>query len=266
MSESLGGAAISVKGLSKTYDTSRGDKVRAIESVSFDLKEGEFVSLVGRSGCGKSTLLKIASGFIPPSSGSVEIFGRVVNSPVGGIGQVFQRPTLMPWRSTLENVLLPIELLHKDRSKFMDRALSLLEIVGLKDFGELYPRELSLGMRHRVSLARALIHDPRILVMDEPFGSLDELTREEMSVELLSITERLHKTVLFVTHSIPEAVMLGDRVVVLSQRPSKVIADVRVDIPRPRSGSVRANPRFVDYCENIRALLGIPTAGQGAPS
>ena len=249
-------APIKVKDLSKVYDSSRGGEIRAIDSISFEVRRGEFVSIVGRSGCGKSTLLKIISGFISPTSGSVQVLGRNVDGPVLGIGQVFQRPTLMPWRTALDNVLLPIELLRLDRRELGDRATRLFDMVKLRGFENFLPQELSLGMRHRVSLARALVHDPEILVMDEPFGSLDELTREEISGELLGIIESLKKTVIFVTHSVPEAVMLGDRVLVLSSRPSRILDDVQVDIPRPRTSSVRSDPKLIAYCERIRALLG----------
>lgn len=247
---------ISVRDLTKTYDAS-GKKVRAIDSVTFEVRRGEFVSIVGRSGCGKSTLLKVISGFIPSSGGSVAVYGREVTAPVAGIGQVFQRPTLMPWRNTLSNVLLPTELLHKEKEKAGTQARLLLKMVGLEGFEEFLPNQLSLGMRHRVSLARALVHEPEVLVMDEPFGSLDELTREEIAGELLDITESLKKTVLFVTHSIPEAVMLGDRVLVLSARPSRLLEDMRIEIPRPRASSIRSDPRFVAYCERVRRLLGL---------
>ena len=251
---------ISVGSVAKTYGTTRKGDIRAIDSVSLEVRRGEFVSIVGRSGCGKSTLLKIISGFMPPTSGSVRVLGKVVGAPVPGLGQVFQRPTLMPWRSVIENVLLPIELLRMDRSEYREKAEGLLELLGLRGFEELRPMELSLGMRHRVSLARALVHDPDILIMDEPFGSLDELTRTEISFELLRLTESLKKTILFVTHSIPEAVMLSDRVVVLSERPSRVVEDVRVGIPRPRTGSVSADPRFIATCEHIRGVLGLKPA------
>jgi NitT/TauT family transport system ATP-binding protein len=248
---------ISVREISKTYGTTKGGEVRAIDSITFDVKRGEFVSIVGRSGCGKSTLLKMISGYIMPSSGSVDVLGNKVIKPVSRLGQVFQRPTLMPWRNTLDNVMLPIELLHGDMKKSVPKATGLLEMMRLKGFEDLMPKELSLGMRHRASLARALIHDPDILIMDEPFGSLDELTREEIAAELLDITENLKKTVLFVTHSIPEAVMLGDRVIVLSERPSRVLEDVTIDIPRPRDLTVRAHPKLVAHSEHIRALLGL---------
>ena len=249
------GSLISVKGVSKTYSSSRKGSIRAIDSVSFDVKAGEFVSIVGYSGCGKSTLLRIITGLTKPTSGGVTISGEGVSSPVRGVGQVYQKPVLMPWRSAIENVLVPIELLHGDKEKARQSASTLLASVGLEGFEMLYPRELSVGMQHRVSLARALIHDPSVLVMDEPFGSLDELTREEMAVELLKITERLGKTVIFVTHSVPEAVMLGDRVLVLSRRPSRLVADVAIEIPRPRTERVRSEPAFSAYCEEIRVHL-----------
>jgi NitT/TauT family transport system ATP-binding protein len=251
-----------VRSVSKTYTTSKKGVVRAIDSVSFDVKAGEFVSIVGHSGCGKTTLLRIITGLTEPTTGSVTISGKAVALPMRGVGHVYQKPALMPWRSAIENVLLPIELLHGDKESARKKASALLASVGLKGFESLYPRELSVGMQHRVSLARALIHDPQILVMDEPFGSLDELTREEMATELLKITESLNKTVFFVTHSVSEAVMLGDRVLVLSPRPSKLVSDVAINVPRPRTEKVRTQSSFIAYCEEIRSRLGSNLEGQ----
>ena len=252
-----GSPVINIDGISKVFMTSRRGKLQAIESASFSVAKGEFVSIVGHSGCGKTTLLKIAAGLLEPTAGSVRIMGRRVDSPVSSVGYVYQSPLLMPWRSVLDNILLPVELLRRRREEYAGRAYALVRTVGLSGFERLYPRELSGGMQHRVSLARALILDPEILLMDEPFGSLDELTREEISGELLKITERLGKTVLFVTHSVPEAVMLGDRVLVLSVRPSKVLDDLKIDIPRPRTPGIRSDPRLTEYCRRIRGLLGL---------
>lgn len=260
-------ATISVDAVSKVFVSSRREPVKAIESVSLEARRGEFISIVGHSGCGKTTLLKMIAGLTAPSGGRVRVMGGVVDSPVSSVGHVFQRPVLMPWRTVLDNTLLPVELLHRDKRQYVEKAASLLKMVGLAGFERVYPRELSGGMQHRASLARALIHDPDILLMDEPFGSLDELTREEMAMELLRITERMRKTVLFVTHSVSEAVMLGDRVVILSPRPSTVLKDLRIEIPRPRGQATRADARYIAYCEQVRSLLGLaPAQPAGQPS
>ena len=234
-----------------------GRSVTAIQDVSFEAQQGEFVSIVGRSGCGKSTLLKIVAGLLEPSSGSVEVFGSEVKSPLNNVGFVFQHPMLLPWRSTLDNILLPSELIQKRKGEYTERALKLISTVGLEGFEKSLPRGLSIGMQQRVSIARALLLDPPILLMDEPFAALDELTREEMSAELLKVTQGMQKTVLFVTHSIPEAVMMGDRVLLLSERPSIVKLDLRIDLPRPRDDSVRMSEQLLRYCEAIRSALGV---------
>jgi NitT/TauT family transport system ATP-binding protein len=249
--------AILALDISKSFNTSRGDSIEAIQSVTFEVHEGEFLSIVGHSGCGKSTLLKIISGLVAPTSGSMTVFGKTVTSPLGNVGFVFQNPLLMPWRTALENLMLPVELLNLDDKEYHARATRLIETVGLEGFEELYPRELSGGMQQRVALARALINDPPILLMDEPFGSLDELTREEMAIELLRVTEEMKKTVVFVTHSVSEAVLLGDRVLVLSPRPSTVVKDLRISTPRPRDSSMRTSVQYLDYCESVRTSLGL---------
>ncbi len=248
---------VAAKDISKTYVTSRGDDLEAIKSISLNVSEGEFVSLVGHSGCGKTTFLKIIAGLILPTSGRVTVEEKEVRSPLRDIGIVFQHPLLMPWRSIMANVLLPIELLGRSPSEYRDRALELLRTFGLASFQDLYPRELSGGMQQRVAIARALIHDPPMLLLDEPFGALDELTREEMAIELLRVTEKMRKTVVFVTHSVPEAVLLSDRVVLLSSRPATVAMDLPISISRPRVGSIRTDPAYIGYCETIRRALGI---------
>jgi NitT/TauT family transport system ATP-binding protein len=249
--------AIQVLNLRKTYRAPSGRTVDAIGDVSFSANEGEFVSIVGRSGCGKSTLLKIVAGLLDSSSGVVRVFGSEVRSPLDNVGFVFQHPLLLPWRSALDNILLPSELVGKNRDDFRARALELISTVGLDGFEKAHPRGLSIGMQQRVAIARALILDPPILLMDEPFASLDELTREEMSEELLRVAQAMRKTVLFVTHSIPEAVMMGDRVVLLSERPSTVQLDLKIDLARPRDDSVRTSEAYVRYCETIRSELRV---------
>lgn len=252
-----GQPAISVRDISKSYDTARREPIRAVQSVTFDVRNGEFLSVVGHSGCGKSTLLKIISGLLAPTSGTVEVLGKKVESPLRNVGFVFQNPLLMPWRTVAQNVNLPLELLGLRSEDYSRKAGELMQTVKLEGFEQLFPRELSGGMQQRAAIARALINDPPILLMDEPFGSLDELTREEMSIELLRVSEEMKKTVVFVTHSVPEAVLLGDRVVVLSPRPSTIALDLPIDIPRPRDSSIRSNEKYLKYCESIRRSLGL---------
>jgi NitT/TauT family transport system ATP-binding protein len=248
---------VTVRDISKSYATSRRGRLVAIEQVSLEVSEGEFVSIIGHSGCGKTTLLKIIAGLVRPTEGTVYAEGHEVKSPLRDIGIVFQNPMLMPWRTVMANVLLPIELLGRRTDEYRERALELLRILGLDGFHELYPRELSGGMQQRAAIARALIHDPAILLLDEPFGSLDELTREQMGIELLRMTEKMRKTVVFVTHSVPEAVMLADRVVVLSPRPATVKMDLEISNPRPRDGSIRTDAAYIGYCETVRRALGV---------
>ena len=233
---------LSIRGLKKTFRTRDGE-LEALGSVTFDVFPGEFVSLVGPSGCGKTTLLKIVAGLLEQSAGEI-LVDREQFDPGREVGFVFQKSLLLHWRKVLANVLLPIEILKMDRSSsdrsaLERKAMGLLELVGLKGFERSYPKELSGGMQQRVSIARALIHDPKLLLMDEPFGALDALTRERMNLELLRIWQEARKTVLFVTHGIGEAVFLSDRVVVLSARPSRMIKALDIDLPRPRTLAVR---------------------------
>lgn len=239
----------------KTYSTQRGETVKALDSVNLHVRENEFITLVGPSGCGKSTLLKLVAGLVPPSSGEVRVRGQKVVEPFPDVGFVFQQPVLLPWRTVLDNVLFSIEMLGKNPKAARDKALHLLELAGLKGFENKYPRELSGGMQQRVSICRALIHEPSLLLMDEPFGALDALTREEMSYELLRIWEQTRKTILFVTHSISEAVLLADRVVVMSARPGRIVKVVSIDLPRPRSAEMEFDDAFKAYHEEIRQLI-----------
>jgi NitT/TauT family transport system ATP-binding protein len=249
--------------ISKTYRSKSGEDVTAIQDLSFTVKEGEFVSIVGRSGCGKSTLLKIIAGLLEPSSGSIEVFGSEVGSPLNNVGFVFQHPLLLPWRNTLDNILLPAELIGQARDRYLDKALDLISIVGLGGFEKSLPRGLSIGMQQRVSIARALLLDPPILLMDEPFASLDELTREEMSSELLRLVQGVRKTVMFVTHSVSEAVMMGDRVILLSPRPATIRLNLEIRLPRPRYDSMRTTEAYIGYCEDIRSALGMTHSLRG---
>ena len=211
------------------------ESVIAVEGASFSVEKGSFVSLVGPSGCGKSTLLRLIAGLIPMTSGTLTVNGREVDAPRKDVGMMFQRPTLLEWRTAVENVLLPTEVMGKDQRRYRERAYELLEMTGLKGFEHHYPRQLSGGMQQRVSLCRSLIHDPAVLLMDEPFAALDALTREELSIELQRICASQRKTVIFVTHSIEEAVLLADRVVVMTPRPGTVKKIVPIEAKRPRT-------------------------------
>lgn len=234
---------ISIQGLKKIFTTLRGEKVEALNNIALDIYPEEFVSIVGPSGCGKTTLLKILAGLIPKDGGDI-IVDQGKFDLAREVGFVFQKPLLLDWRKVIDNVLLPIEILKIDRASMITRAKELLKLVGLKDFEQAYPNELSGGMQQRVSIARALIHDPKLLLMDEPFGALDALTRERMNLELLRIWEEAKKTVLFVTHGISEAIFLSDRVAVLSTRPSTVVTSFDIPLTRPRTLNVRTSPEF----------------------
>jgi NitT/TauT family transport system ATP-binding protein len=248
--------AIAVHDLSKSYATRDGGVV-ALDRTTFNIDEGEFVAVVGPSGCGKSTLLKILAGILPASSGDARLRGTLIDGPRRDIGVVFQSPVLFPWRTVLDNVLLPVDVQRLDRSRYARVGLDLLTLVGLRGFDHRYPWELSGGMQQRVAITRALVHDPAMLLMDEPFGALDAMTREHMNVELQRIWLERKKTVLFITHSIPEAVFLGDRVLVMTPRPGRLMDDVRVDIPRPRSLDVMNTPEFGRSVHHIRSLFNV---------
>jgi NitT/TauT family transport system ATP-binding protein len=244
--------------VAKAYGT-RKETLQALAGVTFDIVQGEFVSIVGPSGCGKSTLLKIMLGVIPCSSGEARLAGKRISGPQLGAGMVFQNAALPPWRRVIDNVLLPIEVLGLSRRAYWPKANDLLAMVGLGGFERKYPHELSGGMQQRVSICRALIHDPGLLLMDEPFGALDALTREVMQAELLRIWAETHKTVVFVMHSIDEAVLLSDRVVVMSARPGRVLAEIKIGLPRPRTSASRSLPLFQDYAQRLRQMLGVST-------
>ncbi|MFQ5827727.1 MAG: ABC transporter ATP-binding protein [Candidatus Methylomirabilia bacterium] len=229
-----------------TYAAASGP-VEALREVSFSVAEGEFVALVGPSGCGKSTLLRIVAGLRPATRGTVTVAGQPVHGPLALVGMVFQAPVLLRWRRVLENVLLPAELAGLQPADYAARARDLLVLTGLADFADKFPRELSGGMQQRAALCRALLLDPPLLLMDEPFGALDAMTRDEMNLELLRIWgegNQRRKTILFVTHSIPEAVFLGDRVIVLTPRPGQVARIFDVLLPRPRTVEARASADF----------------------
>ena len=245
---------IAIRHLSKVYG-GRGGNVTALSDIDCTIGDGEFMSIVGPSGCGKSTLLKILAGLLQRSGGEALLNGTPIDGPRKDIGVVFQSPVLFPWRSVLGNVLLPVDVQQLGREKMQQRALDLLKLVGLDGFEHRYPWELSGGMQQRVALVRALIHDPAILLMDEPFGALDALTREAMNVELQRIWMESRKTVVFITHSTSEAVFLGDRVMVMTPRPGKVEDMLEIDLPRPRSLDVMTTEKFGTYVRRIRKSL-----------
>ena len=245
---------IAVEDVSRVF-TSGAKTVTALEEVSFEIQTGNFVSIVGPSGCGKSTLLKIISGLLPASSGKVSVNGERVDQPLENVGMVFQAPVLLKWRSVLGNILLPVEFAKLDLASHLQKAQALIKLVGLAGFEEMYPHELSGGMQQRASLCRALVTDPQLLLMDEPFGALDAMTRDELDIELLRIWEERKKTVLFVTHSIQEAVFLSDQVFVMSARPGRLLEKIKIALPRPRTMEMMSHVNFGEYTLKIRALL-----------
>ncbi|MET7467645.1 ABC transporter ATP-binding protein [Micromonospora sp. NPDC005686] len=225
---------IRLSGVSRTFD-GRSGRVEALRGIDLDVAEGEFVAVLGRSGCGKSTLLRMIAGLLPVTDGEITVAGKPITKPRRDVAMLFQRPALLPWRSVLDNVLLPVEIFGWRRAEHRDRARNLLEMAGLGGFEKRLPHELSGGMQQRVSLCRSLIGSPRVMLMDEPFSALDALTREELSGELQRVHMETKATIVFVTHSIDEAVLLADRVVVLSPRPGRIREVVEVNVPRPRT-------------------------------
>ena len=247
---------ISIDNVNKTFE-SAGGPVTALSNVSLRIASGEFISLIGPSGCGKSTLMRLIGDLTQPSSGAIAVKGKPAARARQDrdYGVVFQSPVLYDWRTVQHNVELPLEIMGLDAAERTRRALEMLELVGLGDFRRAYPWQLSGGMQQRVAIARALVFSPSILLMDEPFGALDEITRERMQQELLQIWSRAKATVIFVTHSIPEAVFLSDRVVVMSPRPGRVEAIITVDLPRPRGLETREDPRFFTLATEVRERL-----------
>ena len=246
------GVQIGLRGVSKRYMTASGDAVDALGEIDLDIAAGEFVSIVGPSGCGKSTMMMLVSGLIPATTGAITVGGTPVKGAVSKAGIVFQRDVLLDWRTVLANVLLPVEIKKLDPVSHRRKAQELLRSVGLEEFEDKYPGELSGGMRQRVAICRALVQDPGLLLMDEPFGALDALTREQMNLDLQRMWLRDRNTVLFITHSIEEAVLLSDRVVVMSSRPGRIADIVTDDLPRPRGAHTRSDPRFIEHVERIR--------------
>ena len=251
-----GATVIEANEVSKSFG---GGSVIALEGASFAIEKGSFASLVGPSGCGKSTLLRIIAGLIPKSGGSLRVNGHEIEAPRKDVGMMFQRPTLLEWRTAMENVLLPTEIERKPTTADKRRARDLLHMVGLKDFEFSFPRQLSGGMQQRVALARLLQTGAEVLLLDEPFGALDEFTRERLNVELMRIVASVGTTTLFVTHNIPEAIFLADKVMVMTPRPGRLARIVDVPFARPRDPSLQQTPEFNTLVTEVRAILGAHT-------
>jgi NitT/TauT family transport system ATP-binding protein len=249
-------AAVRIASLQKSYGA-----LEAIREVSFAVGEGEFVSVLGPSGCGKSTLLMMIAGVIAPTAGEIRVKDAKVTGPRRDVGVVFQSPVLLPWRTVLQNVLFPVELMRLPRAQFTGRAMELLRMAKIDEFVAALPRQLSGGMRQRVAICRALVHNPDILLMDEPFSALDAITRDEMGVELLRIWQANRKTVIFVTHSIREAAFLSDRVLVMARRPGTIIDDVAIDLPRPRQIAMTEDETFNHHVRHLRNAIEASHAG-----
>jgi NitT/TauT family transport system ATP-binding protein len=243
---------INVSALHKIYNTRTGDKTHALADINFTVKKGEFISIVGPSGCGKTTLLNILAGLISKTEGSARVSGREVSKPLPEIGMVFQAPTLLPWRTILENVMVPVEIQKLDKKVHLAKAMELLELAGLNGFENKYPSELSGGMQQRAGICRALVHSPSVLLMDEPFGALDAMTREYMNLELLRIWKESNQTIALVTHSITEAVFLSDRVIVMSPRPGRIAEIINIDLPRDRTLEMMNSDAAGVYVQKIR--------------
>ena len=249
-------AMVRVDTVSRYFDASDGERMIALDAVSLDIRRNEFVALVGPSGCGKSTLLRILAGLIKPSAGNVQVAGKPLTQPRERTGIVFQAATLLPWANVLDNILFPVRVSGQTVTPaHLASAHDLIKVAGLQGFEKRSPRELSGGMQQRVAICRALLNDPDLLLMDEPFGALDALTREEMTLELLRIWAARPKTVVFVTHSISEAVLLADRVVVMSARPGRIADLIDITLPRPRAFAMSGMPAFTEASERIREQI-----------
>src|ERR1700741_771983 len=245
---------IQIEGVCKIYASKTG-RVMALENVDLTIKQNEFITLVGPAGCGKSTLLKLIGALIRPSRGTLLFDGAPLLHPTRDVGIVFQDAVLLEWRTVLDNVLLPTEILGLDKVKSRKRAMDLINLVGLGGFEKRFPRELSGGMHQRVSLCRALVHNPSVLLMDEPFAALDAMTREELGFELMRIWDTDKKTVIFVTHNITEAILLADRVVAMTPRPGRIARVVDIDLGRPRTIDMEFTQKFKSYSGEIREVI-----------
>jgi len=255
-------AYISVSHVRKSYGSGNG-AIEAVSDVTFSVKQGEFVSILGPSGCGKSTLLMLVAGLEALTFGDITVDRARVEGPRRGTGIMFQDASLLPWKTVLENVMFPVRISGQDWEPYSRRARELLAMVGLAGFEGKRPHELSGGMRQRTAICRALVHDPSVLLMDEPFSALDAITRDEMNVALLDIWQRYHKTALFVTHSIHEAIVLSDRILVMSKRPATVIADIRVPFERPRTMDIIETAEFTALAHQLRGLVEGRAAQRG---
>lgn len=250
----MAASALSLAGVSKIYRHG-GVETHALGPIDLKIQPGTFVSVVGPSGCGKSTLLRLVAGLEPASGGRIERGGVLLEGPSREVGIVFQDHVLFPWASILENVLLPADVLGLPKGPARERALHLLEMTGLKDFAAAKPQMLSGGMKQRAAFCRALLADPKMLLLDEPFGALDALTREELSLELSRLWQELGRTALLITHDIEEAILLGDRVILISPRPGRIRADIAIDLPRPRDVRTAQHPRFIEIKQQVRDLI-----------
>jgi NitT/TauT family transport system ATP-binding protein len=245
---------VTISGVSKTFRTQKG-KVHALKDIDLDIRRGEFISVLGPSGCGKSTLLMLLSGLVPSSQGKIRVSEKPVAGPNSDIGIVFQQDVLLEWRNALENVMIQAEIRKSNLDAARERAHQLLKMVSLQGFENAYPKELSGGMRQRVSICRALLHKPPLLLMDEPFGALDAMTRDQLQLDLLRLCADNEMTVFFITHSIPEAIFLSDRVVVMSPRPGRIERIIDIDLPRPRRLAMREEAKFNHYVREITDIF-----------
>lgn len=245
---------VKLRGVYKTYNSTRGN-IDALSDINLDIREGEFLSLLGPSGCGKSTLLRCLAGLEKISGGGVQVHGKEIDGPPENMGIVFQRDMLLDWRTVLENVLLPLEFRRLPKKEYIEPAMKLLETFGLKRSADRYPWELSGGMRQRAAICRALLDDPSLLLMDEPFGALDAITRDNLNIELQRIWTQTNKTILFITHSINEAILLSSRVAVMARDPGRIEEIVEIDLPRPRTLAMRESPEFIRYAAHVRSIF-----------
>jgi NitT/TauT family transport system ATP-binding protein len=246
---------IQVRNLTKIYRTNEGNNITALHNISIDIYDNEFVAFVGKSGCGKTTFLKLIAGLLIPTDGTVSVDGNMSSECKPDLGMVFQNALLLPWLDVLNNILLPIDILQKRRNDYLTVAHELLELVGLGGCAKRLPRELSNGMQQRVAICRAFIHDPKLLLMDEPFGALDAITRENIGAELLKICAIGQKTIVFVTHSITEAIMLADKIVVVVPQPGRIAKIIDIDLPKPRLRQMEFTKDFQNYHEEIHNLI-----------
>jgi NitT/TauT family transport system ATP-binding protein len=249
------GVGVEIEGLTKIYETREGTEIMALDHTNITIEPGKFVAIVGPSGCGKSTLLSLIAGITPLTTGRILVAGEEVKRPHPTVGVVFQTDLLLYWRNITDNIMLPVEIKGWNRKEYLPRVNQLLKQVGLEGFGPKYPSELSGGMRQRAAICRALVQQPGLLLMDEPFGALDALTREQMIGDLQTMWLSLRNTVVFITHSIDEAVFLADRVIVMSPRPGKIDLDLQIAIDRPRGWKSRADRQFIDYMNQIRQVF-----------